>query len=295
MKYLAFVFSFLILGIGGNCFADILREKIKEGNSLYHQEQFEPAQEVYQEVPEEDAGSPFLKYNIGNTLFQQQKYSEAIDQFKQVYSTDHPEINRASQFNIGCAQYRMAEQELDQQNLQGAMEHLKSAVETYKYAMRNFPADEDLKYNYSQAYRKLKELEEQQQQEQNQDQQNQDQDEQNEEEQEQNEDQQSEDQEQQNQQQDENESSENQEQSDQQQDQSEEQQGNQQESEQQNSDDQEQAEQSEEQQISEEEMKEAQQEMARQILEGLFDEDQMQLMDRLYKPAKRPGKFNKDW
>ena len=301
MKIVSLLSIFFLLVIAGTSKADVLRQKIEQGNSLYNQEQFLPAQLMYQQVPEEEANSPFLMYNIGNSLYQQQNYSEAIDQYRQVYSSDHPELNRAVQFNIGCAQYRMAEQELEQQNVEGAIEHLKSTIETYKYAIRNFPDDQDLKYNYSQAYRKLKELE--QQQEEQQEDQQQEQDQQDQQEQEQNQDQeqdqnqqgdqdqQSENQDQQDQQQDESESSENQDQSGEQQDQSEDQQG-----EQQNSDEQDQqAEQPEEQQISEEEMKEAQKEMARQILQGLFDEDQMQLMDRLYKPAKKPGKFNKDW
>ena len=44
-----------------------------------------------------------------------------------------------------------------------------------------------------------------------------------------------------------------------------------------------------------EQMEEASKEMARQILQGLFDQREMKEMDQLYRPAKRPGKFEKDW
>lgn len=151
--------------------ADSLHESIRQGNAFYDQGQFEQALGTYQEAVTPERISPELDFNIGNTFYQMKKFDEALDTYRKVYSKEKSALNREAQFNIGAALYRQAEAALAEQDAAGATEKLKQSLEQYKQLLRRGPVDEDLKYNYCQVRRKLRELEQQQESEQKQQQQ----------------------------------------------------------------------------------------------------------------------------
>ena len=168
-----------------NAAADEFRSLMESANELYEAEKYDEALETYEAAKDLKPSEPLVHYNLGNVLYRQGKLDEAIEQFRQVYSKERSELNASAQYNVGCAQYRQAEKEIEAQNLQGGADKLREALTTYRMALRDHPRNLDMKYNYSQTDRKLKEvlekIEEQQQQQQNEDKQEEQQEEQKEE------------------------------------------------------------------------------------------------------------------
>lgn len=77
----------------GNCFSELKKHRKAE-------EQFKTAVEF---APSEEL--PNLHFNLGNALFDQGKYLEAIEQYRQVPSGHH--IARSAGNNIALAKRRM--------------------------------------------------------------------------------------------------------------------------------------------------------------------------------------------
>ena len=97
-------------------------------------------------------------YNLGNTLSQQQKMQEAMEQYVSASNIEKDKMKLAQIYhNMGVL-------------LQASKDYAK-AVDAYKMSLRNNPADDETRYNLALAQKMLKD---QQQNKQNQDQ-NQDQ------------------------------------------------------------------------------------------------------------------------
>jgi len=155
------------------------RERIREGNKLYNKEQYTEAEIAYRKSIEVNPRSIEGAYDLGNALYKQQKYPEAVEQYNLIASqserllTENAEnVDRLAQVfhNIG---------NISMQN----KEYAKS-IEAYKQSLRLNPTDDETRYNLALAQKMLEnqenqENEQEQQEEQQQDQQDQPQDNQN--------------------------------------------------------------------------------------------------------------------
>ncbi|WP_456429621.1 tetratricopeptide repeat protein [Rhodocaloribacter sp.] len=167
----------------------------RAGNDLYRQERYAEAADAYRAGLAAAEGRPTgavrtgLFNNLGAALYRQGDFEHAAQAFEAATGTASADADYArAAYNAGNNAVRQ--------------EDLQAAVELYKKALLARPEDEDAKFNYEFAKRKLDEQrqnQDQQQQQQNQDQQqqNQDQQQQNQDQQQQEQDQQSEDQQQQ--------------------------------------------------------------------------------------------------
>ena len=141
-----------------------LHAQIEKGNQHYSKQEYQRALKAYKktDAKENVEAVPIVNYNMASAKYHLGNYEEALEDFRGVYSKEHPAVNAASQFNIGCALYRQAEQHLETQEAQPAMEKLQQAVGSFRQQLVKNPEDQDLRYNYCQARRKLKELQQQQ-------------------------------------------------------------------------------------------------------------------------------------
>lgn len=139
---------------------------IRHGNRDYKHEKFEDAEIDYRRALDKNNKSYQAHYNLGNSLFRQQKYKEAGEAYAQAERfMDHKDKKQKQQLaqvyhNLGNSQY--------------AQQDYGKAVEAYKESLRLNPKDNDTRYNLIKALQMLQMQQQQQQnQQQNQQQQNQ--------------------------------------------------------------------------------------------------------------------------
>ena len=127
-------------------------------NQLYADGNYADAEVLYRKAIEKNPRNPQAVYNLGVALMKQQKDSAAIQQFMDAGKIETNPLRRAQSFhNAGviCQGKKMYGE----------------AIDVYKEALRNNPADDETRYNLELCKRQQK----QQQQQQKQDQQKQDQ------------------------------------------------------------------------------------------------------------------------
>lgn len=180
--------SFLLI-VAGVSAQKVERDNIRKGNRAYRDSLFIDAEVNYRKALEDNPGSSISMYNLGNTLINQQKYQEAMEQFQMATKIEKDKMKLSQIYhNAGVL-------------LQASKEYAK-AIEAYKQSLRNNPKDDETRYNLALCQKLLEDQENQDQnQDQNQDNQNQDQQQDQQDKQDQNQDQQDQQQDQQDQQQ----------------------------------------------------------------------------------------------
>lgn len=167
-RYIIFI-SFLLVAAGS--FAQKAeRDHIRKGNRAYKDSLFVDAEVNYRKALEVNPSSAISMYNLGNTLANQQKFQEAMEQYQTAAKFETDKIKLAQIFhNSGVL-------------LQASKEYAK-AIEAYKESLRNNPKDDETRYNLALCQKLLEDQQQEQQdqdqnQDQNQDQQQQEQDQQ---------------------------------------------------------------------------------------------------------------------
>lgn len=171
---IVFLCSFTLL------FAQKEMSDVRKGNKSYNKEQYTEAEINYRRGLEKNEQSFESHFNLGDALFRQEKYPEALEQYAEaeqlLKGNDHLRQEQldsrlaATYHNMGNALY--AQQQYDK------------AVAAYQESLRLAPKDNDTRYNLVKAMQQLQQ-QQQQEQQQNQDQQDQQQDQQEEQQQQQ--------------------------------------------------------------------------------------------------------------
>ena len=165
MRWIKIIFIYSLAMIAMNAFAQKERKYIRQGNKEFENANFENSEVSYRKAVDlEEKKSHEPAFNVGDALYKQEKYEDAIEQFNNLADV---EVSKEEKSKI----YHNLGNSLLQSN------KLQESIEAYKNALRNNPNDMDTKYNLAYAQKKLEE-QQQQQQNQNQDQNkdNQDQD-----------------------------------------------------------------------------------------------------------------------
>lgn len=158
-KYI--LFALLLLLTAGASAQKAERDYIRKGNRLFKDSVFVDAEVNYRKALEVNPQSTTSMYNLGNTLSQQQKFKDAMEQYVAVTKVEKDKMKLAQTYhNMGV--------------LFQAGKDYAQAVDAYKMSLRNNPKDDETRYNLALAQKLLKD---QQQDQQNQDQ-NKDKDEQ---------------------------------------------------------------------------------------------------------------------
>ena len=129
------------------------RDLIRKGNRMYNDTVYENAEVNYRKALEINPKSTVAMYNLANTLMQQNKLQEAMEQFAGAAKVEKEKPNLAQIYhNMGVI-------------FQSQKDYAK-AIEAYKESLRNNPKDDETRYNLALAQKLLKD---QQQDQQNQD------------------------------------------------------------------------------------------------------------------------------
>ena len=133
---------------------------VKEGNKQYVAQKFTEAQKFYEQGVADNSDSYSANFNLGNSLFRQKKYKEALEQYQKAATLTKEKKEIASAFhNVGNAL-------MEEKNYE-------KSVEAYKNSLKANPKDDDTRYNLAVAQYLMKKQQEQQQQKQEQKQQQQ--------------------------------------------------------------------------------------------------------------------------
>ena len=125
------------------------KELIRKGNAYYNQQDFTEAEGEYKKALEQNPAYEKANYNLGNAVYQQKKYKEALPMYQMVAKTADKKINKAESFhNMGNT--FMKEKQYQQ------------AVEAFKNSLRNNPNDDETRYNLALAQKMLKDQQNQQ-------------------------------------------------------------------------------------------------------------------------------------
>lgn len=152
-KYI--LFTLLLLVAAGVSAQKAERDYIRKGNRFFKDSVFVDAEVNYRKALEANPKSTVSMYNLGNTLSQQQKAKEAMEQYVAATKIEKDKKKLASIYhNMGVL-------------LQSGKDYGK-AVDAYKMSLRNNPADNETRYNLALAQKLLKD--QQQNQDQNKDQ-----------------------------------------------------------------------------------------------------------------------------
>ena len=126
----------------------------RSGDLMYDQGEYEVAEEEYRRANSEEA-SATATYNLGNSIFQQERYDEAIRQYEQAAAlSDDPQLKSNAYYNLGNTY--MQAQKFDK------------SVESYIKALKVDPDDLETKKNLTLALQQLQQQQQQQQQQQEQ-------------------------------------------------------------------------------------------------------------------------------
>ena len=132
------------------CAAQSDRQLIRQGNKLFKKGNVVDAEVSYRKAQEKNARNPQANYNLGSALLQQRKDSAAISHLETAAKLETNPIRRAQAFhNMGviCQQRQM----------------FGEAIEAYKEALRNNPADDATRYNLELCKRQQKQQQQNQQ------------------------------------------------------------------------------------------------------------------------------------
>ena len=119
------------------------KQRIRQGNDFYKQNNFVDAEVQYKKAIEENPNYEKANYNLGNAIYQQNRFKEALPMYDLVSKTTDNVLTRAESFhNMGNSMMR--EKQYDK------------AIEAYKNSLRNNSKDDETRYNLALAQKMLK-------------------------------------------------------------------------------------------------------------------------------------------
>lgn len=140
-KYILF-FVFLLSAVAVSAQKEE-RDYIRKGNRLFNDSVFVDAEVNYRKALEINPKSSVSMYNLGNTLTQQKKFKEAMEQYVAASNIEKNKMKLAHIYhNMGV---------ISQANKDYA-----KAVDAYKMSLRNNPTDNETRYNLALAQKMLK-------------------------------------------------------------------------------------------------------------------------------------------
>lgn len=131
-------------------FAQQEARNVRLGNRQYRDSSYVDAEVEYRKALERNPKSFEALYNLGNTLFKQEKYDEALEQYKAAAAVAGDDKGR-----LGAVNHNMG-------NSLCAKQQYAEAVEAYKASLKQNPKDNETRYNLAYAQEMCKQQQQQQ-------------------------------------------------------------------------------------------------------------------------------------
>jgi Ca-activated chloride channel family protein len=120
------------------------QELRQEGDKNESAQAWEEALKHYRDAEIERPENPELSYNIGNTVYQQEKYEDALERYFKALSSDELEHQAWTHYNLGNTLYRSGK--------------YPEAIQAYQKCLELTPDDQDAKFNLEFVRKKMKEM-----------------------------------------------------------------------------------------------------------------------------------------
>ena len=143
MRGLKYIFILIAVFVCTGAFAQADRQYIRNGNKLFHQQNYAKAEVEYRKAISKNPNNAQAIYNLGNALLMQQKDSAATSFFQKSGRIETSKMRKAMSYhNIGviCQKHQM----------------YGDAINAYKEALRNNPKDNETRYNLALCKKLLK-------------------------------------------------------------------------------------------------------------------------------------------
>ncbi len=142
IRYILTVALPLIINVS---FASETRQLIREGNKLFEEGRYIEAEDRYRQSLEMDGHNNKALFNLGNALYRQGRLEEAKELFNMLSHDELSDPERAKVLhNLGNAFLGSGQ--------------IPESIETYKRALRLSPDDDDTRYNLAYALNLLDEM-----------------------------------------------------------------------------------------------------------------------------------------
>lgn len=138
------VIALCIAGLYASDLYASVRKKINRANSLYNNEKYDEALEIYKDAQIDDPESFVLYFNSGNTYYRSGEYEQAFEEYRKALDAKDINIQANAYYNMGNALYRQGK--------------LPEAILHYRKVLELDEDDEDAKYNIEFIQKKLKEM-----------------------------------------------------------------------------------------------------------------------------------------
>ncbi len=151
-----------LLGFLSSGWTEPIGSLVESANKLLRAGKVEEAIKQYNQARIDAPDSPLLHYNLGNALYRAQQFDQALAAWQHVGDSD-PKAAHLATYNRGNALYRLAEAS-ERAQPERALQLYAEALAHYRQVLRNDPNDQDAKFNYELARKKLEELRQRQEQ-----------------------------------------------------------------------------------------------------------------------------------
>lgn len=142
-----------MLSLCSSSFGQDDRKYIRKGNREYEKNKYDESEVLYRKAAAENDKSPDAGFNVGDALYKQEKYEDAVRQFAEnAERTENKEKQSAAWYNLG--------------NSLLSTRQLEQSIEAYKNSLKLNPENLQAKYNLGYAQDLLEEQQQQQQQQQ---------------------------------------------------------------------------------------------------------------------------------
>lgn len=137
------IILYILIAIAATANAQTDRKFVREGNRMYHKQDYAKAEILYRKAISKNAENPQAAYNLGCALMMQNKDSAAIEQYQKAVKLEKNKLRRAMVWhNIGtvCQNHKM----------------FGDAINAYEESLRNNPKNDETRYNLALCKRQQK-------------------------------------------------------------------------------------------------------------------------------------------
>jgi len=162
MKKIALI-TILILIAVTPCYAKgSAKRAVKKGNTLYDEGKFKESLENYEKASSADPNSGIVNYNIGAASYKLNDYERAVNFFNRALTDEADEdedLTQQTSYNLANSEYMygVSKEEFD---LQGAIDQITESTRHYEKALELDKEDKDAIFNYEYVKKELKRLQE---------------------------------------------------------------------------------------------------------------------------------------
>ncbi len=151
----AAILTFILIVGASRMEAQTVRSSVQDGNRSYDKGKYNDAEVSYKKALEKDPKSHAGQFNLGDALYKQQRFDEAMREYNNsAVATKSADNKAASYYNLGNSLFRSNKYQ--------------ESIDAYKRALRMNPDDEDTRYNLQLALDRMKQQQQDKKQQKNQ-------------------------------------------------------------------------------------------------------------------------------